>query len=110
MYIVLFLIHTIFRIHSLFHCVIGADWENYKILHNECTNCIRNAKSSYSKDLVSENLQNPRKFWKVMKELIPMKPKSSTNAADSLENNENVTATSCKEKANLFCDFFLECC
>ena len=83
-----------------------ADWKNFKRLRNQHTDSIRNAKSWYSKDLLSKSLQNPRQFWKVMKELIPMKPKSLMNTVDSLENNENVTATSCKEKANPFCDFF----
>ena len=40
------------------------DWSDYKRRKNACTNAIPSAKSRYHKELINENVNNPRQFWK----------------------------------------------
>ena len=72
------------------------DWKNYRKLRNKCTTMIRTAKSNYSKNLLKETANNPNKFWKTIKNIMPTKQKNVL-----YENTTNVT-----EKANSLCSFF----
>ena len=61
------------------------DWKAYRKLRNKCTYEIRTSKSNYSKNLLKENSTNPRKFWNVIKNIMPTKPKTHP------DNNESVS-------------------
>ena len=41
-------------------------WNGYKRLRNSCTAKLRNAKSDYHQSLLTENRNNPRKFWQAI--------------------------------------------
>lgn len=43
------------------------DWSSYRALRNSCTNSIKCAKRDYYLSMVNENLNNPTKFWKLVK-------------------------------------------
>ena len=73
------------------------DRDMYKHLKNCCTNSIRDAKSNYKKNLLHENIRQPRKFWQIIKELMPVKVKTSPNFNTSEPNSE---------RPNVFCTFF----
>uniref|UniRef100_A0A669EJS2 Reverse transcriptase domain-containing protein n=1 Tax=Oreochromis niloticus TaxID=8128 RepID=A0A669EJS2_ORENI len=45
------------------------DWLDFRKLRNKCTTLIKKAKSEYYLSVTSENLNNPQKFWKVIKSL-----------------------------------------
>ena len=55
------------------------DWHFYKTLRNRCTNSIREAKTNCNKNLLAENSNNPSRFWKIIKEIIPIKCKNATS-------------------------------
>ena len=48
-----------------------SDWSDYKRRKNACTNAIRSVKNRYHKELINENVNDPRQFWKNIKEVIP---------------------------------------
>lgn len=54
---------------------------------NICSNKIRKAKANYQRELIDQNLSNPRKFWNAIKIIFPIKTKkvcrSSCNKKDS---------------------------
>lgn len=43
------------------------DWRCYRELRNKCTKIIRKSKREYYLSMLSENLNNPAKFWKLVK-------------------------------------------
>lgn len=47
----------------------ATDWSIFRQLRNKCTSLIKKAKSEYYLSVTSENLNNPQKFWKVIKSL-----------------------------------------
>ena len=71
------------------------DWSTYRNLRNECTRKMRLARSNYNRNLLGENVNQPRKFWKVIK-----------NKPDLSIPVENKVKTSNESKANEFCSFF----
>lgn len=42
-------------------------WDVYRALRNKCTRLIKNAKSEYYLNLLNQNLNDPNKFWKLVK-------------------------------------------
>lgn len=46
-----------------------ADWTVFRRLRNKCSTLIKNAKSEYYLSLTTDNLNNPQKFWEVIKSL-----------------------------------------
>uniref|UniRef100_A0A3B3DM95 Reverse transcriptase domain-containing protein n=2 Tax=Oryzias melastigma TaxID=30732 RepID=A0A3B3DM95_ORYME len=48
---------------------LPTDWCVFKQLRNKCTSLIKKAKSEYFLSVTTENLNNPQKFWKVIKSL-----------------------------------------
>ena len=85
------------------------DWNCYKKEKNRCTNLIREAKQNFHKNLLSKNVQNPRKFWKTLKSIIPTKSFRTSNNVPYLENDDNLKCYDTIDKANTFCNFFLTC-
>ncbi len=56
------------------------DWMLYRRSRNCVTNVIRQAKSKFSRDLIDENSDNPKNFWKTVNRIMPgEKKKKSTN-------------------------------
>ena len=47
------------------------DWNIYKRLRNACNNKLKSAKSSFQRRLLDQNSLNPRKFWQVIKKILP---------------------------------------
>ena len=47
-----------------------SDWSDYKCRKNACTNAIRSTKNCYHEELINENVNNPRQFWKNKNEVI----------------------------------------
>uniref|UniRef100_A0A0E9XRT2 Uncharacterized protein n=1 Tax=Anguilla anguilla TaxID=7936 RepID=A0A0E9XRT2_ANGAN len=45
----------------------ASDWVQYRALRNKCTKLIKNTKSDYYLHLINENLNDPSKFWKLIK-------------------------------------------
>jgi hypothetical protein len=81
------------------------DWSFYKRLRNSCNNQIKCAKYKYNKKLLSENSQNPKKFWKVLKDIIPTKP-ASQSTVTSIIKSENEQSSNSLSKADVFCRYF----
>ena len=77
---------------------LPADWQTYKNLRNKCNNKLKQAKLKYYKNLLDENRFNPKRIWKIIKEIYPNKC-----------NNISVTTFTTKnesEVANELCIFF----
>ena len=52
-----------------------ADIKEYKKRRSICNNKIRKAKVNYHRELIDQNLSNPRKFWNAIKIIFPAKTK-----------------------------------
>ena len=61
-------------------------WTDYRLLRNRCTSALRKAKANYHRNLLEENRLSPRKFWKAIKSIFPIRTKSS---AFQLKNRVN---------------------
>uniref|UniRef100_A0A3B3HCE9 Reverse transcriptase domain-containing protein n=1 Tax=Oryzias latipes TaxID=8090 RepID=A0A3B3HCE9_ORYLA len=46
---------------------LARDWSTFRQLRNKCTSFIKKAKSEYYLSVTTEHLNNPQKFWKVIK-------------------------------------------
>ena len=75
-----------------------ADWVAYKRLRNYCTNLIKRSKASFRRNLLAENIGNPRKFWSTIKTIFPSK---SMKSKDTTAVNVN-----CESRANKFSTYF----
>lgn len=42
-------------------------WVANRVLRNHCTRMIKNEKSGYYLELLHQNLNDPKKFWKLVK-------------------------------------------
>ena len=49
------------------------DWSTYKRLRNRVNCLINTAKQSYNKNLLTENANDPKRFWKAIKSIFPTK-------------------------------------
>ena len=81
------------------------DWNFYKTLRNRCTNSKREVKTNCNKNVLAENSNNPSWFWKIIKEVIPIKCKNATSrplfvAAESEKVSDPIKIS------NTFCSFF----
>ena len=68
---------------------------------------IRKSKAQYNRNLIEENVKNPKQFWKVLKTLYPQGNTSQINSkvfeiAGKMENNKEKTADG-------FCKAFTTC-
>ena len=63
------------------------DWSTYKILQNHVNRLIDKAKQLYNKNLLTENANDLKRFWKAIKSIFPTKGEdgSSTSQAMNLE-------------------------
>ena len=72
------------------------DWVAYKPLRNYCTNLIKRSKASCHRNLLAENIGNPRKFWFTIKTILPsksMKSKDTTAVNVYFESRVNKFST-----------------
>ena len=82
------------------------DWSLYRSYRNQVAAAVRNAKSDYNRNLIQENLDNPRNFWKSMKKIFPDK---SSNLDSINQLKCDVQAIMDKESiANQFCKYLSE--
>jgi hypothetical protein len=92
------------------------DWNAYKRLRNKCNNKLKLAKSTFQRNLLNENVTNPRKFWKVIKKIFPLRnlPQNSNTCVNEenqirlVENFSSFYSTavrSLKEKSIKLMDF-----
>ena len=80
------------------------DISSYKNLRNRVNIMVRNAVSTYNKNLLSENKSDPRKFWSVIKSIYKMKGNSEITSHTFKINGEE---TSNKLSiADGFCSYF----
>ena len=83
------------------------DWSHYKSLRNRWTKNIRVAKSNYLKSLLNENANSPRKFWSIIKQIIPNNKGSECTATKFFFVKEE-KITDPKQIANNFCNYFTD--
>lgn len=56
-----------------------ADWQHYKVLRNEYTYSLRNAKAEYTQRKINLNRGNSKQLWKVLKNLWKNKEKPASS-------------------------------
>ena len=78
----------------------------YKKQKNKCTNLIRTSKSNYNKKLLSENANNPKKFWKCIKNIIPLGSTSKSSSSVPFVHSPLEKETVSASKVQVFCNFF----
>ena len=76
------------------------DWTCYKKLRNSCNNKLKQAKQTFHKNNLSENLKDPKKFGGIIKEIFPTKSRPQMTSNVSMLEEEK------KCKAELFCSYF----
>ncbi len=64
-----------------------ADWEKYRPLRNLCKTKTGNAKSDFYENQLSENMHNPKQFWKNMNNILN---KSNKSISTQLRFNNNI--------------------
>ena len=67
------------------------DISSYKNLRNRVNIMVRNAVSTYNKNLLSVNKNNPRKFWSVIKSIYKMKGNSEITSHTFKINGEETS-------------------
>ena len=77
----------------------------YKQKQNEANIAVKRAKSSYYKNLLSENSENPSKFWKILKSIYPSKKKKKYTS-QSFDIGDHVKTCDPFTISNAFCKFF----
>ena len=83
-------------------------WIAYKRSRNHCTNLIRIAKENYWKEVLKENANNPKSFWKSVKSIVSIKPSKGNSISSPFIEDKSVPIKSSvpKEKVEIFCSFF----
>ena len=83
----------------------ASDWAAYKRKRNQVNNLLRREKNSFNRKLLYDNRNNPRKFWKTIKQVYPNKP-TTVNSSRAFNLNDD-GMTTCKSKiSNAFGLFF----
>uniref|UniRef100_A0A8C5N2E5 Reverse transcriptase domain-containing protein n=1 Tax=Gouania willdenowi TaxID=441366 RepID=A0A8C5N2E5_GOUWI len=82
----------------------ATDWSFFRQLRNKCTSLIKKAKSGYFLSVTTENLNNPQKFWKVIKSLSLNK---NTETIPSFVLKDSVPVYDRTEVLNCFNQHFL---
>ena len=81
------------------------DWNFDKTLRNRFTNYIRETNTNCNKNRLAESSNNPSWFWKITKEIIPVKCKNATSRPLFVEAESNKISNPVKI-SNTFCSFF----
>ena len=81
---------------------LDEDWSAYRRSRNRVTKLVRDSKSKYSRELIDENSDDPKKFWKTVKQIMPGQ---KTKRVTSIDVNGTQIYDD-KEIANSFNNFF----
>ena len=63
------------------------DHSKYKRQRNKVTNMIKSCKQNFSKNLLTENVHDPKKFWKSLKKIYPTKTQNHSSNSTFTVNN-----------------------
>ena len=80
------------------------DLHAYKLKRNRVNTMMRQAKSSYNKNLLEENSKTPETFWKIIKSIYPVKSTTKTTSL-SFEIDGEMSTDSLKI-SNAFSSYF----
>ena len=78
------------------------DWARARRLRNWANNAIKSAKSDFVTGELNDNVNNPKKFWRNIKDVLPDDSSGSINIANSLT-NETLPKS---QQAQVINDFF----
>lgn len=81
------------------------DWINFKQVKNRVTNLIKETKKTYFKNKVTENKQNPRKLWNLIKCLSKDDDRHESGVERLIE--DDVVITDKKDIAETLNSFFV---
>ena len=81
------------------------DWSMYKRLRNRVNCLIDKAKQSYNKNLLTENANDPKRFWKAIKSIFPTKGGDGSSTSQTMNLEDGITTDTTKI-ANGFGFFF----
>ena len=65
--------------------------EIYKRQRKKVNNLIKRAKQNYNKNLLDENTKNATSFWRTLKGIFPIKPKSKLTSTTFKVNEEEIS-------------------
>ena len=80
------------------------DWSTYKRLRNTVTNMIRNSKSRYNKNILYEQVNDPKQFWRHIKACFPTKWKYENNV--KVFQIDGISVSDKSKISNGFCSHF----
>ena len=63
------------------------DHSKYKRQGNKVNNMIKSCKQNFSKNLLTENVHDPKKFWKSLKKIYPTKTQNHSSNSTFTVNN-----------------------
>ena len=88
------------------------DWKPYKTLRNKCNEKIKKAKSNHHKKVLNDNINKPKKFWSLIKNVFPGKSQSMANVSTDKRASLNILsrfystmASKLKKSTHLLTDF-----
>ena len=79
------------------------EWSKYKRMKNRVNNLVKSNKNSYYRELLRKNSNNPRNFWKTIKEIYPSNKCKESRISINID-NEQITDKSmiCRSFSNFF--------
>ncbi len=77
------------------------DWKNARLLRNKVNNMSKYLKKSYCSNAINENVNNSKKLWSTIKQLIP----KNNSCVQSVQSEDGITKTD-KETADKFNEYF----
>lgn len=81
----------------------STDFEKFKSQRNKVNNLVRKARNEHSRTLLQETANDPKRFWKTLKRIFPLKEKISTVKSFIIDGIRNSNA---KSIASRFCSYF----
>ena len=81
------------------------DWSRYRRLRNQVSNRIKFEKRRYQRSEISDNMDNPKSFWKIMKNIFPGK-KEKITSPQSIKTDDGETVIDLPTIAQRFNEFF----
>ena len=80
------------------------DWNMYRRLRNQVSNRIKIEKHRYQRNEISDNMDNPKSFWKIMKNIFPGNKEITT--PQSIKTDDGKTVIDQPTIAQRFNEFF----
>ena len=72
------------------------DWLTHKRLRNRVNRLIDKAKQSYNKNLLTENTNDPKCFWKAIKSIFPTKGGDGSSTSQAMNLEDGITTGTTK--------------